>query len=256
MAMADEVLYEVGDQVAVITINRPERRNAINEAVRTGLWDAWKRFEADRRVRVAILTGAGDRAFCAGMDLAYMAETRLGALPRDFLPVLGDSVSVSKPVIAAVNGIAYAGGWMFAQMCDLCIASETASFAITEAKVGRGMVWAPPLIHMIPQRIMLELLLTGRPISAQRAREVGFVNHVVPPGELMAEALKLAREIVAAAPLTVAAAKEMVYLSTEMGRTAALRAAYHVFEPVLRSADAQEGPAAFLEKRAPQWLGR
>ncbi|MCD6680768.1 MAG: enoyl-CoA hydratase-related protein [Burkholderiaceae bacterium] len=254
--MSDEILYEKQDRVVVVTINRPERRNAINHAVREGLHDAWRRFERDEDARVAILTGAGERAFCAGMDLVQMSQEKLGSLPRDFLPILGDNVSVTKPVIAAVNGAAYAGGWLFAQMCDLCVASENATFAITEVKVGRGMVWAPPLIHMIPQRVMLELLLTGRSISAQRAYEIGFVNQVVPPGQLMSAAMQLAREIVDGAPLTAAAAKEMVYLSTEMGRTAALRAAYHVFEPVLASEDAQEGPAAFREKRKPVWRGR
>lgn len=254
--MSDEILYEKQDRVVVVTINRPERRNAINHAVREGLHDAWRRFERDEDARVAILTGAGERAFCAGMDLVQMSQEKLGSLPRDFLPILGDNVSVTKPVIAAVNGAAYAGGWLFAQMCDLCVASENATFAITEVKVGRGMVWAPPLVHMIPQRVMLELLLTGRSISAQRAYEIGFVNQVVPPGQLMSEAMQLAREIVDGAPLTASAAKEMVYLSTEMGRTAALRAARHVFEPVLKSEDAQEGPAAFREKRKPVWRGR
>ncbi|MCD6675373.1 MAG: enoyl-CoA hydratase-related protein [Burkholderiaceae bacterium] len=254
--MSDEILYEKQDQVAVVTINRPERRNAINHAVREGLHEAWRRFERDEDARVAILTGAGERAFCAGMDLVQMSQEKLGSLPRDFLPILGDNVSVTKPVIAAVNGAAYAGGWLFAQMCDLCVASENATFAITEVKVGRGMVWAPPLIHMIPQRVMLELLLTGRSIPARRAYEIGFVNQVVRPDQLMSAAMQLAREIVEGAPLTASAAKEMVYLSTEMGRTAAMRAAYHVFEPVLRSEDAQEGPAAFREKRKPVWRGR
>lgn len=254
--MANEILYESEGRVVVITINRPERRNAINYEVREGLRQAWARFEQDSDARVAILTGAGDRAFCAGMDLVEMSQEKLGPLPRDFLPILGDNISVSKPVIAAVNGAAIAGGWLFAQMCDLCVASTHATFAITEVKVGRGMVWAPPLIHMIPQRVMLELLLTGRTMSAQRAYEIGFVNQVVPLGDLMATARRLAAEIVDGAPLTVSAAKEMVYLSTEMGRTAALRAAYHIFEPVLSSEDAQEGPAAFREGRKPEWRGR
>lgn len=254
--MPEEIVYERRGAITVITINRPQRRNAINHAVREGLQAAWERFERDRDARAAILTGAGDRAFCAGMDLEEMSQTRLGSLPRDFLPILGHNISVSKPVIAAINGAAFAGGWLFAQMCDLCVASEHATFAITEVKVGRGMVWAPPLIHMIPQRLMLELLLTGRSISAQRAYEIGFVNRVVPHDQLMNAAMQLAGEIVDGAPLTVSAAKEMVYLSTEMGRTAALRAAYHVFEPVLASEDAQEGPRAFLEKRKPAWRGR
>ena len=254
--MSDEVLYCVTERIATITINRPERHNAINAGVRDGLWDAFRRFERESGAGVAILTGAGNRAFCAGMDLVEISQKGLGALPPDFLPILGNNLRVTKPVIAAVNGIAYAGGWLFAQMCDLCVASETARFAITEAKVGRGMTWAPPLIHMIPQRVLLELLMTGNPISAQRAYEIGFVNHVVPPDAVMPKAIELARSILDNAPLTVAAAKEMVYLSSEMGLTAALRVAHQLFEPVLSSEDAQEGPAAFREKRKPSWKGR
>lgn len=253
--MADVLFDVVEDGIAVVTINRPEHRNALNAGVRHGLFDAWRRLEEDKSLRVGILTGAGDRAFCAGADLKEMADMKLGVLPRGFLPVLGDNVHVSKPVIAAVNGAAFAGGWLLAQMCDMCVASTTARFGITEAKVGRGMAWAVPLIHMIPQRIMMEILVTGQPISAERAYEIGFVNHVVEPAALMPKALEMARQIVENAPLTVAAAKEIVQLATEMGRTAALRAAAHAFDHVYRSADAQEGPAAFREKRKPRWRG-
>lgn len=251
--MADVLFDTVEEGIAVITINRPENRNALNAGVRQGLFDAWHRLEDDKSLRVGILTGAGDKAFCAGADLKEMADMKLGVLPRNFLPVLGDNVHVSKPVIAAVNGVAFAGGWLLAQMCDMCVASTTAHFGVTEAKVGRGMAWAVPLIHMIPQRIMMEILTTAQPVSAQRAYEIGFVNHVVEPPALMPKALEMARQIVENAPLTVAAAKEIVQLATEMGRTAALRAAMHAFDHVYRSADAQEGPAAFREKRKPHW---
>jgi len=251
-----EILYERLGAVAVITINRPEQRNAISKAVRSGLREAFERFEAEDDALVAILTGTGEKAFCAGMDLKEAADTMIGVPPRGFIPVLGDSVHVTKPVIAAVNGVAYAGGWLLAQMCDLCIASNTATFAITEGKVGRGMPWATPLANMIPQRIMMELLLTGDPIDAKRAHAIGFVNHVVPPAELMSAAIAMAERIAACAPLTVRAARETVYLAAEMGRSAALRAANHVFERVYRSEDAQEGPRAFKEKRKPQWRGR
>lgn len=251
-----EILYERLGAVAVITINRPEQRNAISKAVRSGLREAFERFEAEDDALVAILTGTGEKAFCAGMDLKEAADTMIGVPPRGFIPVLGDSVHVTKPVIAAVNGVAYAGGWLLAQMCDLCIASDTATFAITEGKVGRGMPWATPLANMIPQRIMMELLLTGDPIDAKRAHAIGFVNHVVPPAELMPAAIAMAERIAACAPLTVRAARETVYLAAEMGRSAALRAANHVFERVYRSEDAQEGPRAFKEKRKPQWRGR
>jgi len=254
--MTDEVLYEIRDgAIAVVIVNRPERRNAISLAVREQLRDAFVRFERDRALRVAILTGAGDQAFCAGMDLKEAAERRLQVTPP--LPILGDNVKVTKPVIAAVNGHTYAAGWLLAQMCDLCIASDTARFGITEAKVGRGFPWAVPLLDMIPQRVALELLMTGRTISAQRAYEIGFVNVVVPPAELMPAAIAMAQEIIANAPLTVAAAKEMVAMQAEMGRSAALKWARQMFdEKVYNSEDAVEGPLAFKEKRRPRWKGR
>jgi enoyl-CoA hydratase/carnithine racemase len=252
----DELRYEKVGAVVTLTINRPAQMNALNKAVRTGLFDGFRRFEADPDARVAILTGAGEKAFCAGMDLKEAAETALKVPPPDFLPILGDTIRVTKPVIAAVNGVAYAGGWLMAQMCDLCIASETATFGITEARVGRGMGWAPPLINMVPQRIMLELLVTAKPISASRAYEIGFVNHVVPPADLMSRAREMAADIVANAPLTVVAAKEMVLAATEMGRSAAIRAGANIFEKVYLSDDAIEGPAAFREKRPPNWQGK
>jgi enoyl-CoA hydratase len=254
--MSEDVLFEVEGPVAVVTLNRPAQLNAINTGIRQGLAEAWQRFERDESLKVAILTGSGEKSFCAGMDLKEAAATGIGVPPRDFLPVLGDNVHVSKPVIAAVNGYAYAGGWLLAQMCDLCIASENASFAVTEPKVGRGVPWATPLIHMLPQRIMMELLLTAAPLGARRAAELGYVNAVVPLGELRATAMQMATTIVRNAPLTVRAARELVYMSTEMGRSAALRAGRQLFEPVYRSEDAQEGPRAFAEKRQPNWKGR
>ncbi len=249
------VRYEQRGAVVLITIDRPAAHNAINAEVRAGLYEAFDRYERDDGALVAILTGAGDKAFCAGMDLKEAAATGLAVPPPGFLPVIGQSVQLSKPTIAAVNGVAYAGGWMFAQMCDLCVAAEHAQFGITEARVGRGMPWAVPLAHMVQQRAMMELLLTGAPITAQRAHEIGFVNHVVPAAELLPRCFALAEQIAANAPLTVRAARELVYLSNEMGTGAALKAAQHLFDRVYRSADAQEGPLAFREKRKPQWKG-
>lgn len=255
--MSDAVLFDARDDgIAVITINRPDARNALSHEVRQGLFAAWERFERDEAMRVAILTGAGDKAFCAGGDLKEMVERKLRVPPRDMFPVPGDNIELSKPTIAAVNGVAFAGGWMIAQACDLCVASTAAKFAITEVKVGRGSPWAAPLIHMIPQRIMMEIILTGKPITAQRAYEIGLVNRLAEPEALLDAALELAREVLDGAPLSVKAGRETVMLATEMGRAAALQAARAAHELTYCSDDAQEGPRAFAEKRKPQWKGR
>ena len=249
------VRYDRDGPVAWVTIDRPEARNALSEAVRTGLFDAVARFNADDAA-VLVLTGAGDKAFCAGGDLKEMAEIGLEVPPPDFLPIFGRNVSVEKPTIAAVNGVAFAGGFLLAQMCDLCIAAEHARFAITEVKVGRGAPWAMPLPWLVPPRVALELLLTGEPIDAVRAYEVGLVNHVV-PGERLHESVQaLAERIAANAPLSVRAAKQMVYRAAVGRSDDELAIADAIWEPVYRSEDAQEGPRAFGERRPPQWKGR
>ncbi|QQD17247.1 enoyl-CoA hydratase/isomerase family protein [Spongiibacter nanhainus] len=255
--MKDAVKFDTTDDgIAIITIDRPETRNALSAEVRAGLFAAWERFENDDALRVAILTGAGEKAFCAGGDLKEMVDKGLKVPPRDMFPVPYDNIELSKPTIAAVNGVAFAGGWMIAQACDLCVASVEARFAVTEVKVGRSSPWASPLIHMIPQRIMMEILLTGKPISAQRAYEIGLVNRLTQPEELIDTALQLARDILDGAPLSVKAARETVMLSTEMGRSAALQAARHSSEHCYNSHDAQEGPRAFAEKRKPDWQSK
>ena len=255
--MSDAVLYDLlPEGIAIITINRPEQRNALSLEVRQGLFAAWDRFENDAQARIAILTGSGEKAFCAGGDLKEMVERKLQVPPRDMFPVPYENIKLSKPTIAAVNGVAFAGGWMISQACDLCVASDTAKFAITEVKVGRGSPWAAPLIHMIPQRIFMEIVLTGKPISAQRAYEIGLVNRIAEPAALMDAALELAREVLEGAPLSVAAARETVMLSTEMGRAAAIDAGYEAHFTAYTSEDAQEGPLAFSQKRKPEWKGR
>lgn len=255
--MSDAVLFEARDDgIVILTLNRPEARNALGREIREGLAAAWTRFERDPALRVAILTGAGDKAFCAGGDLKEMVETGMAVPPRDMYALPYDTIELSKPTIAAVNGVAFAGGWMIAQACDLCVASTTARFAITEVKVGRGSPWAAPLIHMIPQRIMMEIILTGKPISAQRAYEIGLVNRLAEPEALLDTALALATEVLDGAPLSVRAGRETVMLATEMGRSAALQAARAAHEVAYRSDDAQEGPLAFAEKRPPHWRGR
>ena len=160
-----------------------------------------------------------------------------------------------RPTIAAVNGVAYAGGFLPAQNCDLVVASSTARFAVGEVKVGRGAPWAAPLSWLVPPRVAMEILLTGDPLTAQRAYEVGLVNRVVAPDELVPTVQELAERIAANARLSVAAAKRTAYLSRN-GSTADALEAERIWDPVYRSADAQEGPAAFRDNRSPVWTGR
>jgi enoyl-CoA hydratase/carnithine racemase len=250
------VRYEVIDEVAWLTIDRPEARNALNAEVRSGLFAGIQRFNGDGDALVLVLTGAGDQAFCAGGDLKEMAESGLQVPPRDFVPHIGRNIAVDKPTIAAVNGVAYAGGFLLAQMCDLCVAADHARFGVTEAKVGRGAPWAAPLSWLIPPRVALQILMTGDPISAARAHQIGLVNEVVPVADLRSTAQALARTLATNAPLSVRAAKAMVYASAEAARTAALDGADRIWEPVYLSEDAQEGPRAFAAKRPPKWKGR
>ena len=252
----DPVLLERRDGIAWLTINRPEARNALNQAVRDGLFAGLRAFIADDERQVLILTATGDKAFCAGADLKEMAATGLKVPPPDWLPYLGRNLHTDKPVIAAVNGVAYAGGFFLAQQCDLVIAADTARFAITEARWSRGAPWAAPLPWLIPPRVAMELLVTADPIDATRAHQIGLVNRVVPAADLLSGAEAMANRIIANAPMAVRAGKAMVYAAAEQGWSEALDEGYRIFEPVYLSEDAQEGPRAFKEKRPPQWKGR
>jgi enoyl-CoA hydratase/carnithine racemase len=249
------VLYDVHDGIAWVTINRPEARNSLNKAVREGLFEAVHTFNADATAHVLVLTGSGDKAFCAGGDLKEMSNQRLTIPPVDFVPQFGRNIRVDKPTIAAVNGVAFAGGFLLAQTCDLCVASTSATFAITEAKVGRGSPWAAPLPLMIPRRVAMEMLLTAAPLSAQRAYEIGFVNRLAEPDKLVDTAQNLARQIAGNAPLSVAAGKQTALLTAEHTLSDAFDAAERIWAPVYLSGDAQEGMQAFAQRRPPAWKG-
>jgi len=249
------LLYEKKDGIVVITLNRPERLNALSHELQGRLEDAWARFAEDKDAKVAILTGAGEKAFCTGMDLKDQAE-RAEAAGTGAVNLRWGSLNVYKPIIAAINGLAYGGGWKMAQDCDIRIAAEHAEFSTPEVKWGRGAPWAIPLLWMIPFGIALELLLTGEKIDAQRAREICFVNKVVPKERLMPEAIRMAKIICENAPLSVQAVKEMYYKARDTGYTAGLNMATYLWDKVYNSEDAIEGPKAFREKRKPEWQGK
>jgi len=251
-ASSDVVLYEERGGVRIITLNRPDKCNVINTAVRDAVLAAWRRFEADPAARVAILTGAGDKAFCAGRDLSEAADGK----GHGFIPILRDEVEVSKPVIAAVNGAAIGGGCFLALSADLCVAADTASFSLTETRVGRAPIYAFWMNGVLPRKVALEMAMTGNPLSAARAHALGLVNHVVPGAELMGRALALADDLCAAAPLAVNATKAMMYETAGLDAKAAMAASLARFAPVFDSEDAVEGIRAFREKRKPVWKGK
>jgi enoyl-CoA hydratase/carnithine racemase len=252
MSTNDELLYEVSDGIATITINRPDSRNALNAAVRNGISSSLESFNKNDRAKVLIVTATGNIAFSAGADLKEMSEEHLTIPPDDFISDLASH----KPVIAAVNGAALGGGFLLAQSADLVVAASHATFGITEARYGRGAPWAAPLPLLISPRIALELLMTAQPISAFRAQNVGLVNFVVPSGELSSTSRALAEQIAANAPLSVAAGKAMVRDTLQSILGDGRQRAKEIWNPVYLSDDAQEGPLAFKEKRSPRWHGR
>ncbi len=248
--------YRIEGSVAVITMNDPDRRNALSQPMRSGLRQAFERFAADGEALVGILTGAGERAFCAGGDLAEMSEHQYRAPGPDHVAIIGRNIETDKVLVAAVNGLALGGGFMMAQMADLVVAAQHAVFGMPEARWGRGAPWSVPLAHMVPQRIWMELAVLGQPISAQRAYEVGLVNRVVTSDQLMDTAMDMARTVAANAPLTVRASRRMIRLAGDLGLSEAWDAADELFVEVYESEDAQEGPRSFVEKRPAHWKGR
>lgn len=253
--MSDEVLVDVDGGVAVITINRPQARNAVNGAVARGVAAVLDEMEGRRDVSAYVLTGAGG-TFCAGMDLKGFLS---GDLPyiegRGFAGLV--EAPPKKPIVAAVEGYALAGGFELALACDLVVASEQAVFGLPEPR--RGLVaaagGAARLPRRIPYHIAMEIALTGDHFPAVRLYEVGLVNHVTLPGEALPRALELAKRIAANAPLAVAATKRVIVESADWSREEMFARQQEIITPVFGSQDAMEGAAAFAEKRAPRWKG-
>ena len=258
--MSATILYDKNDQIVTITLNRPEALNAINRQLKQEFIDALLRFDGDDDARVAIVTGAG-RAFCAGRDLKERSSDNAAGIQARASDSLGsESLSmfprVSKPLIAAINGHAMAGGWAIAQACDLRLAAQDASLGITESRWSLLPPFATHLARLVPMANVLELVFTAQPITAQRACEIGFVNKVVPRERLMDEALSLAQQMVRNAPLSLRMFKELAYRGQGMGEPEIAALTRVMYDRLLASEDAKEGPRAFAEKRAPQWQGK
>src|SRR5262245_51644608 len=256
MADQDEVLrYEVREHVLVLTLNRPQAKNAFNNALSQALSDALDRFEDDPQLRVAILTGAGG-TFSAGMDLkAVLTGEQSFTKKRGGFVIM--TLPPNKPLIAAVEGYAVAGGMELALSCDLIVATSEAKFGLPEVK--RGLVAVGGALFRLPKRIpyhvTMELALTGELISAERAQQLGLVSQVVQPGAALAAALELARRIAQNGPLAVAATKQILAKAYEWHEENAWKEQHKLARPALRSKDATEGARAFAEKRPPVWRG-
>jgi enoyl-CoA hydratase len=258
--IGNEVLFEiVDDHIAVITLNRPQARNAINGVIAEAIDHLVKHIEADEAIRVAILTSAHDRVFCAGADLAEIAAGRSHLLMTQDGGFAGFCFAQrAKPWIAAVRGFALAGGCELALSCDMIVASDDAQFGLPEVKrglfAGAGGVFRLP--RALPRNIALELLATGDPMSVARAYELGLVNRVAPPAEVRQCALTLARAIAVNAPMSVRESLTVARAAANLPEAEIRAFSDAASAKVFASADAREGPSAFLEKRAARWLGR
>jgi crotonobetainyl-CoA hydratase len=246
-------------RVLTVTFNRPEVLNAIHPPASSELSAVFDDFEKDPELWVAIVTGAGDRAFSAGNDLKYQAAGGEMRWPESGFAGITSRFDNAKPLIAAVNGVAMGGGFEIALACDLIVASERAFFALSEPRVGLAALGGG--LHRLPRQIPMKaamgIILTGRRVPAQEALGLGIVNEVVPHGELMKAARRWADQILECAPLSVRASKECVHRGLERASLReAIGARYERVLEMLRSEDFKEGPRAFAEKRAPRWKGR
>jgi enoyl-CoA hydratase len=255
MSEAPEVLTEVQDGVLIVTMNRPEAKNAMNKAQAEGISAAMDRLEAENDLRCAILTGAGG-TFCSGMDLkGFLRGERPSIEGRGFGGLT--EWTPSKPVIAAIDGYALAGGMELAMSCDLIVCNSGAKFGIPEAKRGLaaaagGLIKLP---RQIPPRIAMELALTGDFVDAKRAYELGFVNRIV-DGPALEGALELAKAVAANGPLALIASKAVIRQSHTWSDAEMWQKQAGIVMPVFSSEDAREGAAAFAEKRKPNWQGK
>jgi len=256
----DFVTFERRGAVAVITINRPDVLNALHPAGHEAMSAAWDRFRDDAELHVAIVTGAGERAFCVGTDLKALARTGDHSKPATGFAGITHREDLFKPVIAAVNGACLGGGLEIVAACDLAVAGDAATFGLPEPRVGLAALGGG-LLQRLPRQLAAKhamwLVLTGQAIGAEQARAMGLINDVVPHDQVLARALALAGTVLECAPLAVQASKQVMLQSQAMPDLfAAMRAPYPLAQRMLDSQDAIEGPLAFSEKRKPRWTGQ
>ncbi|MCY4231272.1 MAG: enoyl-CoA hydratase-related protein [Alphaproteobacteria bacterium] len=256
MAKRESCTIQRDGRLLIVTLNRPERLNALHFPAHFELAEVWDEFAADPELWVAIITGVGNKAFCAGNDLRYQAEGHVRKRCPTGFAGLTNRYGLNKPLIAAVNGFAMGGGFEIALACDLIVAAENAIFALPEPRVGlmAGAGGVHRLPRIIGQKQALGMILTGRHVGAAEGKALGFVNEVVPEGEAVAGARRWAEQILECAPISIRASKEAVYAGMgEATLEAAINRSYEEQHVLIGSADYIEGPRAFAEKRSPVW---
>jgi enoyl-CoA hydratase/carnithine racemase len=262
MTLADfqHCRYETAGAVLTITLNRPQVLNAMTPEAHFELDAAFNRFRDDASLHVAIITGAGDKAFCVGTDLKVLSETNNHKKPSTGFAGITARFDLFKPVIAAVNGLCFGGGAEIVAACDLAIAADHAEFALLEPRVGLAALGGGALQRLarqMPMKDAMKLILTGERIGAEEAKRISLINEVVPRAELMVRARALADTILLCAPLAVQASKQVVLQSLhEPDLQRAMQVTYDAAERMLGSQDAIEGPLAFAQKRKPVWTGQ
>jgi len=252
------VRYEKRDHIAFITMNRPEVMNSLHPPAHEELDGCWNDLAADDDIRVAVITGAGERAFSAGNDLKWTAQHGIPKMPRTGFAGITSRFDLWKPVIAAVNGFALGGGLEIALACDVIVAAEHATLGLPEPRVG--LLAAAGGVHRLPRHLPLKIamgmMLTAKPLTAAEAHRVGLVNEVVPAKDLMASAERWAKTIAECSPLSIQATKQAALEGLGTPLREAMFAKYDAIERLWTSEDVREGPRAFAEKRAPVWKGR
>ncbi|MFC1885698.1 enoyl-CoA hydratase/isomerase family protein [Thermodesulfobacteriota bacterium] len=253
------IKYDKRDNIAIITIDRAERLNALNLSAMREIGECWKRFRDDGSAWVAILTSAGDRAFCVGADLKDDSRTGEEDEREIFkmeLELSPRQLGVNKPIICAIKGHCLGFGWWLAMECDMRIASTDAKLGIPEARVGICPFFGGLVSDHLPPGIAMELILTGKPLDADRAYALGFVNRVVEKDRVDDEARRLAESILDNAPVSVRRAKDLYYRTLPINRAPSLDRAYIIAEQLSQMEDKKEAVSAFKEKRKPQWKER
>lgn len=259
----EHILFEKSEGIAIVTLNRPEAMNAINSGIWMEIGTAIEEFAKDPKLRVAIITGAGERSFCAGADLKEVASggfTITNEMKKWGFAGITEHY-VSKPIIAAVNDFALGGGTEIALSCDLIVASEQATFGLPEVKRGiiAGAGGLLRLPRQIPLKVAMRAILTGTPLTAHEAKQWGMVNEVVPHDQVLEAAQKLAKDIIENSPVAVKASKDIVYRgldSSVIFPPKAWEINERYVSQVMNSEDSKEGPRAFAEKRKPVWSGK